>query len=729
MKSDVYIALRSDGTGANANGTIDNPYDGSTDELLDNILKDGNKVPANATIHFGPGVFQTKGFGGLHSVTFIKNGQRLVGSGIGITILQLVRAEPSAPTMATGVWIFGANSANDVELSDMTLDANAARQPGVLGNPKPLLTLGGVSLNGRNNRVHRIRLINWGTLTPFIAENPDTPELESEKTKEGFPLWLEGEGASGNNVVEDCIIEQPYLSNAREVTLLNNHAHADYPNVRSVVRNNYINGDFTTGQPLPAEPVESIAVNTDGTRLIVTTPWPHRLEAGDEAIILGSALAALAQRLTVRAVTDAWHFSVDKVYTGTPNPNVPAMTVRRHIPEALRVKSLTRQSATQMKVQTHVPHWRKANDHVRIAGVKLGGQTNNPFNGTFRVTSTPTVPATETEFTVETAEDVGTIAPDAGSDIWLDRWPSQNVIIEPPDPANANTPGLMGLPGGFALARVAGRHYKAPGDFILINGVKPTESATWNGYFEVDAINPDEAKDLESKGRWLKIKLNNGGAEAADKTDAQDYDAAWIEHTLQGITATTSYGAKVHGNRLIGLRRGGPYHDLGPGPTKDLTTFNNYYRDCDVGQYSTVAAANDKEWWNTTYGNVVDLRAYPAGSWNHAQPGGIVFSGPFSMTDASFPAIRTVVARDNIVRFTDWIEGSPGGWGFIQWGIDAVSVAELTVEDNIVSFLSPQKPPLSYYEVPDGRRRNFNNRDQNGAGSDLPLAKRLRSLS
>ncbi len=61
----VYIAVRSDG--ATGSGTLDDPYNGSTDELLDDLLANEDLITANMTICFGPGIFETKG-SGAHSL-------------------------------------------------------------------------------------------------------------------------------------------------------------------------------------------------------------------------------------------------------------------------------------------------------------------------------------------------------------------------------------------------------------------------------------------------------------------------------------------------------------------------------------------------------------------------------------------------------------------------------------------------------------------------------------
>jgi hypothetical protein len=76
-------------------------------------------APANSVIHLGPGIFETRGLSSLHYADFSqhllsmgyfpKNGQKVRGSGIDVTVLKLVHAidplsQPSAmggPTVTT----------------------------------------------------------------------------------------------------------------------------------------------------------------------------------------------------------------------------------------------------------------------------------------------------------------------------------------------------------------------------------------------------------------------------------------------------------------------------------------------------------------------------------------------------------------------------------------------------------------------------------------------------
>src|SRR5215469_15159255 len=55
---DLYIAAHTDGS--EGNGTLRNPFDGSTAAKLDAVLR---RIANGTRVHLGPGTFQTAGFG------------------------------------------------------------------------------------------------------------------------------------------------------------------------------------------------------------------------------------------------------------------------------------------------------------------------------------------------------------------------------------------------------------------------------------------------------------------------------------------------------------------------------------------------------------------------------------------------------------------------------------------------------------------------------------------
>jgi hypothetical protein len=57
---DLFVAARTDGVGGS--GTLNDPYDGSTQAKFDDVMR--NKVPTNVPVkvHRGPGTFLTQGY-------------------------------------------------------------------------------------------------------------------------------------------------------------------------------------------------------------------------------------------------------------------------------------------------------------------------------------------------------------------------------------------------------------------------------------------------------------------------------------------------------------------------------------------------------------------------------------------------------------------------------------------------------------------------------------------
>lgn len=675
MSAQVFFAIRDpDETGT---GTEVDPYNGYSQASLDERLAGLSEY---TTIHFGPGVFQTRGLGALATGWRAKSGQRIVGAGMHATVLRLVGAEPETPTPdnpTTDVApISNTDPVENIEISDMTIDVNLAGQPKDANGGNPKITGNAISfLQGRNIHIKRVRIINWGTYN-----------LGSE----GFPIYIEGHHsiAGGNNVVEDCIIEQPDLNNAREVTLLNNHAGPPNPTLLTTARNNYINADFTTGSPGPAEPILSVTDNGDVLdTLTIKTLWPNRFQAGDAVRIDGSSNPALNGRFPVLSVADVYTFNINKPYTGTVSPGAN-LVVRPYTPEAMRVSTIAI-VGNRVDVTTSVPHLRVAHDWVRIAGVLNGTEEDRVLNGAFQVASNP-VPTTNT-FSYFITGTPGT--PATSSEIWLDRWPSKRIVIESP----FNPGGSLGLRGdinGQAKVKTVTPHYKAQNDYVRINGVGGDDGndpapGIWNGYFKVLSV---------LSNRELVIKLLAGNETTSDLTyTAPHYQQASLEHRFQALMTTTGYGARAYGNRLVGLQVGGPYHDLGPGPTKDQITFNNYYYRCSTGIYSNidVRAADDRENFNLAFNNIIDLQQFPVGAWNHAPPSGIFFDGkyPNDQEHSVEYDINTVLVHDNIIRFADDVLGPPGGTSlYYQRGVHVVDTLNAVVQYNIISFAQAVAP-------------------------------------
>lgn len=174
-KIHVWIAFRTDGIAGE--GTIINPYDGSTAAKLDALLRG---FDVNTVIHFGPGVFLTQGYAGLATHEgirwTIKSGWRIEGSGMESTTLKLVDIADAPED--SHLYVCFSDSleglVNHIEISDITIDANIDGQSGSVKS-------GCISIFGANCILYRVRAKGWGSKAvtyqePFaIAVGGTTP--------------------------------------------------------------------------------------------------------------------------------------------------------------------------------------------------------------------------------------------------------------------------------------------------------------------------------------------------------------------------------------------------------------------------------------------------------------------------------------------------------------------------------------------------------------------------
>jgi hypothetical protein len=310
---------------------------------------------------------------------------------------------------------------------------------------------------------------------------------------------------------------------------------------------------------------------------------------------------------------------------------------------------------------------------VRIAGATINSPSSGTpdiryFVGSFQVESTPSA----TTFTYRIWESPGA----GGGLIWLDRWPSQRNIIPP------NEGGVLGLraySGGTGLVQTSAPHFRIPGDFVGISGLSGTGNSVWNGYFRVTGLQNSR-----------NFSCYVGSTVADVPNTGQNYAVAGIRYTFQGMTVTLPYGAKAHGNRLAGLHRGGPYHDLGPAPLRETISYENYYYACYIGQQSAIEDGNNREYWTISHDNILDLQDFPPMTWNQEWPAGIILRGPVpplaSDPVAGVYAIAWAVVYDNHIRFVNGAPGIGSNQGHVEWGINLSSAKEALAQENTITL-------------------------------------------
>jgi hypothetical protein len=245
----------------------------------DEVLR---SVPPYSVIHLGPGTFETRGhapiyiasesdYTQLHVGHVFRPGQRLLGSGIGASVLKLVLPldeinQTSAVANARHPQAPVGEVTDYAEVADLTVDCNA---PGHAAPyrifPAPV-TCGGVNLAGSFMRASRVRVINYCTqgraecFALYFFQNLSQPAVF--------------------NVIEDCIAEQPGANNTHETSVLGASSNA-YGDGRSlIVRHNYVNGAYlkSDGSSVSSAfiAVESITQDPNNSeRFVLVTKRPH----------------------------------------------------------------------------------------------------------------------------------------------------------------------------------------------------------------------------------------------------------------------------------------------------------------------------------------------------------------------------------------------------------------------------------------------------------------------
>ena len=346
---EVWIAYTTDGN--KGTGTQWDPYDGSSQTLLDSLL---NSFPPNTTVRLGAGPFQTQGYAsGVNGGWQPKSGQRIAGAGIDDTILKLVNATSSSnPTSAIGAP--SSNFLNGFEASDLTIDCNVGGQAsssvawwGDLRVRCARLhsTHPGHQFRPRRHPRLKVTAIAIGTA------DPTTPQLY-------------------DCVIDSCVVEQPSPNNVRETTCLSIATKEDSNGLMAyhkacVIRDCSVNCEYSD------RPIAINGIAPSGTTATVTTKFPHGRSSGQWVVVTGALESGQPSthyngsfQITV---TDATHFT----YTmGSSTTTVPTgdMFIGKAPSQRVAIKDLTL-SAGVVTVETFTPHNRLPGQKVVINNV------------------------------------------------------------------------------------------------------------------------------------------------------------------------------------------------------------------------------------------------------------------------------------------------------------------------------------------------------------------------
>jgi hypothetical protein len=369
-------------------------------EQFDTLMR---AMPENTAVHLGPGVFETKGLAFSIKTWEPKPGQKILGSGIGVTTLKLVGA--AAPE--TNYWAIGAHYytwLHDVEVSDFTIDCNATGQPG------PYVTCDAVMLKGRHIRIRRIRAIHFGSHSQTYAESF---VIVSGATHPN----LDEVGQRGEDcVIEDCIAERPSPNPVNNSTILH-HGGGERPDgVQAyhrgcAIRNCYVNGEIIYGTLIPL-PINSISYDATAHVVTVTTRAPHLLTRPGNVVVRGVTVGGNPNNLfngvfEVASVESATTFKYELVTTATPDAgngyvgggvsSIPVAVEKITPDDTLDICPTLALHDFQVYEDTYIlttrePHGRTRNNNLRVRGVQKPDPVDptksidtTAFNGAFPV--------------------------------------------------------------------------------------------------------------------------------------------------------------------------------------------------------------------------------------------------------------------------------------------------------------------------------------------------------
>lgn len=211
--SRIFIAFKPIGnTGKGGSGTVNDPFDGSTAEKFDTILRTRSEAnQQNLIVCIGPGTYETEGAYDFvvnlphktaHGFTLNKN-WKIHGNGINKTILKLVNFLPNPPGGKKGTGVNVVFSTHDdgssgIEISDLSIDDNyselktKAQQQG-----SDALNLNAINLRSDQGGhwIHRVSVSH-----------------SSGEINETFPVWIYSVSTKSPYVNTGNIIENVTIS-------------------------------------------------------------------------------------------------------------------------------------------------------------------------------------------------------------------------------------------------------------------------------------------------------------------------------------------------------------------------------------------------------------------------------------------------------------------------------------------------------------------------------------
>jgi hypothetical protein len=288
------------------------------------------EVPANMTVHLGPGVFETRGEaaglatppdpGPQNPGWRPRSGQRILGSGMGVTTRKIVGAtETNHHYDAIGTTD---DYLDGFEVCDLTVDCN------VEGQPSQQVACGAIALRGgcRHVRIRRVRAIHFGSKAPGTVENGYYVENFVFYVAATPPPAVETHGDTYDCVYEDCVAETPGPNNVHNSTIFHFGGAEtpqdlenppEYPSPFGgrvsyhrgcVIRRCYVNADYAQGVPSLPVAVQSITpVQGQNRQFTLTTRTRHFREGRENVVLSFVYLGHTVLDLTLNNIFNGSH--------------------------------------------------------------------------------------------------------------------------------------------------------------------------------------------------------------------------------------------------------------------------------------------------------------------------------------------------------------------------------------------------------------------------------------
>ena len=569
-------------------GSVSNPVAINCAKVVLGFDEAMRNLPEDAVIHLGAGVFETKGYSqNGDSAWQPKAGQKILGSGMAATTLQLVHARvpgdeksrgTGKPTHAIGSDYYP--FIDHLEVRDLTMDCNVFGQAVPAGREFAEVSCGAIAVGGSFQRIQRVRVINFGTQTRDI---------------ECFLIGVAGPHPSltqpVNSVIEDCIVEQPSPNNVRESSALATWGTSPAQHRGCVIRNNWINFEYAGKVSSHYVMLHTITMvrgeNNAPTRVYELTTRdgaPHHRIAANNVKVNGVMVAFWNRTLTTPALD--WRASAalngsfkvlettgsDKLqFELRQNPDFGfkltqatlAKIINGNPTTAIALESITSLDTDptplryRIKTAGGVPHgWSTGNPTaLRLSGVEIARLYQSNGQTVFGFTASEV-------FNKDWAANLVTVFSDTELDVTIDSVPVSEYIMSAPDGyfhlsaatigVNFQGMGANGGTGGVAEGnRIWGGHVAHYHDTGTLKDVTVRENLFYDviagGYWYMGSLDlKDGGGYLTHQGNLAIFERRHPTVDTAIPHGFSPGDIVFISRAQVGSTPEDQYPSKFY---------------------------------------------------------------------------------------------------------------------------------------------------------------------------------------